>query len=232
VGGFLFSGGIVDVRLISKEPFITVNPTVLIGGDGRTLIDDVGRFNAFSVPYDVYSIGRSVKFFDAIDHWGNVDAAESIWWAEHLPDKWRTKPQRHTLGEMRGFDFDWEIPQDDYDFKDLLWHGSTALFCVYTSLAMGYERVVLAGCPLDSNGHWYFGPEVKGPKWPAETYRAWLDFKATPESQKVRSFSGYTRTILGEPDREWLSGGTHSGSGPGIHTISTSVVDLFKGPLS
>ena len=194
----------MEVVLNTERKPVTTHPVVLIAGDGWCLKEDFASFLALGIPHDVYAIGRSINLFETVDHWGNVDCGESIWWAEHLPDKWRTVPQRHTLGAMRGFDFDWSIPQSDYDMEDILWHGSTALFCVYTALAMGYRRVVLAGCPMDSGGHWYH-PGIKGPRWTGESYRAWLDFKQLPEAERVRSMSGYTKIILGEPDAPWLS---------------------------
>jgi hypothetical protein len=188
------------------KPRIT-HSTVVIAGDGRTLLEDIEAIDSLVSSYDTYPIGRSINVFPVVDHWGNVDCNESIWWAENLPNKWRGQPQRHTLGPCRGFDFYWDIPQIDYDIKDLMWHGSTALFAVHTSLAMGYERVVLAGCPLDGAGHWYFGPEDKGPRWTGECYQAWLDFSICREARKVRSLSGYTKIILGEPTREWVLNG-------------------------
>jgi hypothetical protein len=80
---------------------------------------------------------------------------------------------------------------------DVMWHGSSALFSVLIGLEMGYTRIYLAGCPLDSKGHWYFPDEDYGPRWTMETYQAWLDFMDTPEAQRVRSLSGYTAKMLG-----------------------------------
>lgn len=196
----------MEVKLVTSRQPMRRNDTVLITGDGRSLPADFETFRCFDVPYDVYAIGRSINFVPHATHWGNVDSAESIWWAENLPDKWTDGPQRHTLGPMRGYDFDWDIPQCGYAMEDILWHGSTSLFCVFTSLAMGYKRVVLAGCPMDSSGHWYFGPEHVGPRWTGECFMAWLDFRQSPQSESVRSMSGYTKTILGEPNQAWLSG--------------------------
>ena len=37
-------------------------------------------------------------------------------------------------------------------------HGTSALGAVYTGLAMGYDRIVLAGVPLDDAGHSLYPP--------------------------------------------------------------------------
>lgn len=194
----------MKAKLISDHVPKRRNDIVVIAGDGRSLPNDIERIKSMDINHDIYPIGRSVKLFDTIDHWGTVDGSESIWWAENLNVKWHNGLHRHTMGEMRGFDFDWEIEQSGYGHEDILWHGSTALFAAITSIAMGYAKVILAGCPMDSSGHWYFVPEITGPKWTAECFMAWLDFKTQPESNRVKSMSGYTAIILGTPEDTWL----------------------------
>ena len=117
----------------------------------------------------------------------------------------------HTLGPVDGFDVDWEIEQDDYNYERLTGergrlHGSSALFAALAGVAMGYDRIVLAGCPLDTGGHWYFepeGPETLGPIWLGVDFAAWIDFSLMPEARKVRSMSGYTARILGTARKTW-----------------------------
>ena len=177
---------------------------VLVTGDGRTLINDMERFLEFNVPHDVMAIGRSIHAYPGrVKHWANVDGSECIWWAENLPLKNNGKmPIRHTLGEVRGYDVDW----DDGKGMDEPWNGSSALFAVMASLTLGYKKIVLAGCPIDSKGHWYFDETITGPDWAKETFEAWREFSKTPESQMVKSLSGFTKELLGEPRKEWLDG--------------------------
>lgn len=190
-----------------KKVFERGKDVILITGDGRTLPEDLGKFLSWNIPHEVMSIGRSInKYPGDVHHWANVDGADSRWWAENIPLKNQGEmPIRHSLGELAGYDIDWEIKDCPWGMDEILWHGSTSLFAAYISIAMGYQKVVLAGCPLDSEGHWYFGPEHKGPRWTGETYQAWLDFAREPEAQKVRSLSGYTAQIVGEAAREWAS---------------------------
>ena len=190
----------------TTRPIVTNHPLVVITADGRSLHDDLERFRAFDLKHDAYCIGRSIRVCPApVDHFADVDGEGAIWWAEHLPDKARNGHiLRHTLGEIRGFDVDWGVIDAPYDWENDMWHGSTALFAVLTSLAMEYERIVLAGAPLDLKGHWHDLPGVTGPGWTGQTYMAWLDFAVTPDSSKVRSMSGYTAQILGRPTKEWL----------------------------
>lgn len=196
----------MNVKLYAKpkKPIKIRHPLVLITGDGSSLREDLGRFFCSDHDgYDLYCIGRSYQVLPhglKMDHWGNVDGEPCIWWAENLPeDKIHDGTLRHTLGEVRGYDVDWDINGSPYNMDEVLWHGTTSLFAVLTCLKMGYEQIVLAGCPLDSKGHWYF-PKTTGPEWPGQTYQVWLDFAASPEAKRVKSFSGYTAQMLGVPE--------------------------------
>jgi len=181
---------------------------VIIFGDGRCLLDDIRAMVELGfdkLTFDRFSIARSYQKLGNITHWGDVDGETSIWWAQNGKFPWRNgKPQRHTLGEVQGFDFDWNTDQASYDARPEKFYGSSALFAVLVSLAMGYEQVILAGCPLDENGHWYALPDQNGPIWDAEDFMAWEDFVQQEEANRVRSLSGITAEILKMPDNGWL----------------------------
>lgn len=173
-----------------------LHPRVLITGDGRTLAEDL---MAFDGQCDVMAIGRSYQIITGpIRHWANVDGNECKWWCENLPlVNDGNPPIRHSLGEpYPWFDVEWEVVDNPFwDAEEVLWHGSSALFAVHCCLALGYESITLAGCPLDSNGHWY--DPTPGPRWTGESFQAWLEFARTDEARKVKSLSGYTKQILG-----------------------------------
>ncbi len=177
-------------------------------GDGRTLPKDLEEFLSWDIPHDVMSMGRSINVYPSkVMHWANVDSAEAIWWAEHLPLKNDGKmPIRHTLGECRAYDVDWEII-DEIKFEhgdNSMWYGSTALFAVYACLALGYQKIILAGCPLDNKGWWFFDEKEVGPRWQGECYQAFFEFAKNDGAEKVRSLSGYTAQIIGKATKEWL----------------------------
>lgn len=171
------------------------HPTLLITGDGRCLEDDIGTFLSQPAPHDVMAIARSFKKYPGdVLHWAMVDSQANKWWAEHLPMRNNGKlPIRHTLGPCDGFDVNWDDGQED----GALWHGTSALFATLVALSLGYEKIVLAGCPMDKNGHWYFGDEDNGPNWNEEDYQIWREFALTEQAKKVRSLSGFTKEVLG-----------------------------------
>lgn len=173
---------------------------LLITGDGKTLPDDLKRFLDMGIKHEVMCLGRSIQLYPfEVDHYADVDADAGKWVVENLqknhPEK--GKPITHTLGDVPWFDVGWEIEDCPIQSDDILWHGSSALFAVLIGLAMGYSKIVLAGCPMDSKGHWYFPDETYGPKWTFESYQSWFEFAATEESKKVKSLSGYTKQLLG-----------------------------------
>ena len=191
---------------IRRELDITpINPLLLVSGDGSSLLNDLKWFIWQSVDADIMAIGRSINIHaDPVRHWASVDSEELKNWAENLPGD----PIRHTMGDWPWFDVDWGIKNCDIKPDDIIWHGSSSLFCAYIGLAMGYEKILLAGCPLDNNGHWYFEGLPKGlntgPAWNNQSYDAWREFAQLPESKKVRSLSGFTAEILGKPTEDWI----------------------------
>ena len=186
----------------SARPLTPGEKTLLVIGDGRTMPDDVYTAFAMSIAFDMACIGRSIKQWPYAAHWFNADGETAIAWAKQIRE---TGAITHTLGEVDGFDVDWEVVQPDYHYRRITGeggrlHGSSAMFATLAGLAMGYESILLAGCPLDTNGHWYFepeSPETFGPIWLGLDYQAWIDFALLPDSKKVKSLSGYTKKILG-----------------------------------
>lgn len=184
--------------------------TILITGDGKTLPGDLERFLSWGIQHDAMCIGRSIQLYPGkVDHYVDVDADAGKWVIQNIttnhPDK--GTPVTHTLGEVEWCDIGWEIENCPIKSDEILWHGSSGLFAVLIAINMGYTRVILAGIPMDSKGHWYFPDEKYGPKWTMESYQAWFEFAATPDAKKVASMSGYTKTLLGIPSRLFLNVG-------------------------
>lgn len=74
--------------------------------------------------------------------------------------------------------------------------GSSSLLGVLAALKMGYEKIILAGCPLE-------GKNDKGGSY--ETFRAGWEKKLPEIKDRVRSLSGWTREILGESTEAWMN---------------------------
>lgn len=83
------------------------------------------------------------------------------------------------------------------------WKGSTGLLCVKVLREEGFERIVLAGVPMTREaGHFY----DKKPWLQFDNYvKAWPAHKAEL-APFVRSMTGYTKELFGEPTQEWFAG--------------------------
>lgn len=189
---------------------------LLITGDGKSLLKDLERFFFYNHhKHDVMGIGRSLQAYPGIvQHYVDVDSDAGKWVAETLeciyPDKINGALIKHTLGgsdDAPWFDNTWDLADDPFPHaKDMMWHGSSGLFALLVGLEMGYKRIVLAGCPMDSKGHWYFPGIEYGPVWTFESYQAWFEFTLDPRKRRVRSCSGYTEILLGAPDEDFFNG--------------------------
>jgi len=84
------------------------------------------------------------------------------------------------------------------------WSGSSGLYVVQVAaMVFGYDRIICCGMPLTETPHFH-----KAHPWnDARTYqRGWREGTDQPELRgKVRSMSGFTRDLLGEPDTDWLA---------------------------
>jgi len=114
---------------------------------------------------------------------------------------------RHTIGYIPlGFDVWWER---NYAFTNdnqrRLFIGNTGYFATLTALFMGYEKIILAGMPLNCDPHFYDPEGATGPSWYPHTYMQWMDFKTkNPNADRVRSMSGYSAFIVGQATEAWV----------------------------
>lgn len=83
------------------------------------------------------------------------------------------------------------------------WGGSSGLYAVQIAInVFRLDRIVLCGVPIEAGAGHIRGVE----HWDdAPLYRqGWR--RARPYiANRVRSMSGWTRELLGYPDRDWLS---------------------------
>jgi len=71
--------------------------------------------------------------------------------------------------------------------------GSSAMLGVEASIGMGYEKIIVCGCPLEDRGYAHF-------------QKGW-DVRYDAIKEKVRAMSGYPAKLLGLPTPEWLAAG-------------------------
>lgn len=78
--------------------------------------------------------------------------------------------------------------------------GSSGMTAVAVAEELGINRIVLCGVPMDSRPHF-----VRGEPWRHHAMHATVWRANAPMLRGyTRSMSGWTREVLGAPDREWL----------------------------
>ncbi len=75
--------------------------------------------------------------------------------------------------------------------------GSSALLGTLACVKLGYERIILCGCPLENEER---GGKIKE----YENYRKGWQKHLDLYVGKVKSMSGWTMQFLGPPPEEWL----------------------------
>lgn len=87
-----------------------------------------------------------------------------------------------------------------YPMVDHVWEapltGTSSLFATKIMLALGYDEVLLAGCPLDDSGRYYDAPWNKGCDLNPMSLKEWEEFLPIFNG-RVKSMSGRTRELLG-----------------------------------
>lgn len=105
-----------------------------------------------------------------------------------------------------------------YLWPDMNASGSSGLFAVKVAMEAGFDRIILAGIPMQAEGAHFFNSASWGEV--ASFTEAWKI--ALPLiAPHVRSMSGWTKELLGYPSAEWLAGDPqpHSAGGTGSHSL-------------
>jgi hypothetical protein len=79
--------------------------------------------------------------------------------------------------------------------------GSSGLYAVKLLMDRGFEKIVLAGVPMDAQAAHFFDPA----RWDEVDafWQTWID-QVHRLRGIVKSMSGRTKELLGTPSREWL----------------------------
>ena len=164
-----------------------VRPLLVVGA-AACVWDDLARLGSW--PHHIVVVNQIGIRIPAFQYWASLHP-------EFLIQKWL--PRRKELIGQVGLWSHKTFRNVDLVLTD--WNGSSGLFAVKCGLVMGYNRIVCAGTPLDDQHH--FNIEKRWPDCLA--YRkAWIKHQADLKPF-VRSLSGWTRDLLGEPTEGWLT---------------------------
>ncbi|MAH50363.1 hypothetical protein CMI37_31365 [Candidatus Pacearchaeota archaeon] len=190
--------------------------TLLVVGGGRCVFDDLA---AFLRPPEGRTISRSLMEWSenpkgrvmavndigmylecSLTHWTSLHPNFLIHWNRVRRDHSLPPPKTllHSYKDDTGIDYVWEGMENT--------GGLSGLFAASIGILMGYDRVILAGCPTNDTGRFFDPHDSKGNHGLRHVQGAWKPFIDTHHdfAERTRSLSGFTKSILGPPPESWI----------------------------
>lgn len=182
--------------------------TAVVLGSARCIWDDCAKIDFTKV--EVIAINNMI-----MHHKGRVHHGISLHPEE--PPLWRQLRWTNQCEESHVITHSHRLPENNdnlppQEFKtrhglDYLWEieggrgGSSGLFAAMVGLALGYDKIILAGVPIDGTGH-FFDPPGKAVNQFLGTNikEEWDNANRNYFKGRVKSLSGRTREWLGEPE--------------------------------
>ena len=175
--------------------------TLIITGSAACVNDDIRNIGDIlqqgvpNIPADFMAIG-----LDAVDKYAWPILYVATYHPEDIPG---IRKRRGAFGGNADFKIIGHDPKHKEGVDIIIndyWtpSGSSALLGVQAALRLGYEKIILCGCPLE-------GKNISGASY--ESFRAGWQARKSDLGDHVRSMSGWIREFLGPPTEEWLLNG-------------------------
>jgi hypothetical protein len=171
---------------------------LIIIGCSRCVWDDIEKL--MPIECDVMCINDMISYYPGVithAYTNNEGRLESYWASRRkFYKKTFGEPLFHTLSRWNTEHISWPLPGI----------GTSSYNACRAALAMGYDEIILCGCPMDNSGHFWEAPW--GPDTPELNPRKKLDFysqfisgiglwESLQNGGKVTSMSGNTKKYLG-----------------------------------
>ncbi len=177
--------------------------TLLIIGSAPCVYDDVIKATQLGACHRLLINGAALLFEHA-EHW-LVGHGEKVQEFKRARAKVFTTPIPYIHASARGGTDPIGVT---HIWEGVSTGGTSAWKAVRIGKGMGYEKLILCGCPLDDSG--YAAGESKGIGHSCArigkgegrmyaNYRRTFAVRAKDEGQNVYSMSGYSRELLGAP---------------------------------
>ena len=165
----------------------------IVMGSGRTLWDDLARIPAKEYAYIAVNLAGCFCQRN-VSHWCSLHP-------EYFPN-WLAIVQKHPTGCTI-----WTHTQKQSPYTNFFWNlpnpqingGSSGMFATLVSLELGFAPIILCGMPLDTTGHFYDPPRSN--ELSLKTCIKSWERNLHTFKDRVFSYSGLTRDMLGEPKR-------------------------------
>jgi hypothetical protein len=176
--------------------------TAVVLAGAACVWEDIRKLPAHSGVIAVNDVGAYYRH--KVNHWVSYHDRCLMPLREVRRSRQRNDPMLHAhfLEDANGTDV-----QKDVFYWNLTYQYSTSgILAVLIGLALGYDRLILAGMPADNTPDFWQDPSVWNSQGTKVRHKLWgIVIDRLPDVQKrVRSMSGYTRKWLGAPDDKWL----------------------------
>lgn len=158
---------------------------VVLGG-AKSVWQELDQFEQFRVPAIVIAVNEAGRDYPGkLDFWGTLHPAKFAGWAAEREKDYVSYGRRAAAGI-------------DHVMLDR-WPGSSGLYAVQIALdVVGADRVYLCGVPMTPTAHFH-----SDEPWEAcDGYHNGWRRALSEIAGKVKSFSGWTKELLGHP-RDW-----------------------------
>jgi hypothetical protein len=168
----------------------TMKKTLIITGSAPDVLDDIARLrDMMQCSPDFMAIG-----LDAVDKYPRPIQYVATYHPAEIP---KIKARRGSIGGNTDYKVISMEARDGVDIVEPFRppSGSSSHLGALAAIRMGYERIILCGCPLE-------GKNAEGGNY--DNFRKGWEDKKSELGDRVRSMSGWTREFLGAPDAVWL----------------------------
>lgn len=170
----------------------------LILGGANTVFADIEEAYSLFAPEEVFAINDIVEHHEDVDHFCTMHPEKSGLWLANRQEASFDPPKKlwtshdRVLRAPTGLSF--EAVRNT--------RGGSGLLAIHVALKLGYEKIVLAGIPMEANANHFFNTA----SWrECRLYQVVWEKDPFLRDDKVRSLSGWTMREFGKPTPEWLA---------------------------
>lgn len=196
----------------------TYKGALLIMGSASCVWEDIEKFEQLNIKHDRMAVNYTGMFCWDMEHWVS-EHPEIFRWLPMLKLKmcnnlvrvYKESDEGTYKCTYPGMAHTNRPDTEENIVKTTVWHGldiggTSSMFGVRVGIALGYDKIILAGVPLDGAGYFFLPPTKNisnhGDRATQITWERQKEFL----SERVRAMSGFTKNLLGEPTKEWLNG--------------------------
>ena len=183
----------------AQGKFDIKKPIIIMGG-AKCVWDDLKKAKKLIEKHDLAAVNDiGVHYPERIHHWLSLERRISEWYEQrnnnHHPMDVLVHVYYHDrlLDHKRHINYFWKMEKSPI---------MSGVFGPIALKALGYKRIILAGIPSDKQPRFFDPPDKDYHPWKC-SQGSWLNHKDYFDDT-LRSMSGFTKEVFGEPTKEWL----------------------------